>query len=113
MKLVALCNICGILQQRDVMPGEPFEARDDTHGKEMRTAGIACLPEEYEGVTKSELGDDQDGSESELGDDQGNNLLAAIQAADTPEALLALMPAEEPVPEIVAAFEARMVELEQ
>lgn len=113
MKLVALCNICGIFQQRDVLPGEPFEARDEAHGAEMIGAGIACLPEEYKDITQPSPADNQGNNPGQKpADAQGSDLLDAIQAAETPEALLALMPEVEPAPEIVAAFEARMKELE-
>lgn len=86
----------------DYMPGQCF-ACDPKEADRLVTMGAACYPAPPAPVAEPPAPPVVSNSE----------LLAAIEAAETVEALAALMPAEKPADEVVAAFDARMLELEQ
>lgn len=83
----------------DYLPGQTLSV-DTKEAERLIGLGAACYPVEAEKLTELALADNSE-------------LLAAIASAETIEALLALMPENEPDAAVVAAFESRMNELEQ
>lgn len=86
----------------DYQPGQCFDC-ETKEAERLVKMGVACYPVPPAPVAEPVAPPVVDNSE----------LLVAIAAAETVEALAALMPAEKPADEVIAAFDARMLELEQ
>ena len=100
-KVLLLSVILGCIDykgQTHVVGGAAFEC-DAKEAKRLIDLGVAEVAEPEE---KPVSGDSS----------VTNELLSAIESATTVEELAALMPAEEPSAEIIAAFDAKMIVLE-
>jgi hypothetical protein len=96
-KTILIAAILGCIHykgEEHVAGSKPFPC-DAKEAKRLIDLGVAAEPVE----------------ETEQTDTTISDLLAAIAAAETEEALMALMPEQDPGAEIAAAFEARLAEL--
>ncbi len=101
--IVAVLGCIHIGDKEHVPGGKPFEC-EAKEAKRLIKLGVAALATEK----------DQTQSDDDSTDDNAKaDLLAAIAAAETVDALQALMPEAQPDDEIAAAFVAKMTELEE
>lgn len=100
-KTILIAAILGCIHYKgeEHVAGGPAFPCDAKEAKRLIELGVAAEPTEEQEEETAKTG-------TTLAD-----LLSAIAAADTEEALLALMPADDPGEEVATAFEARLKEI--
>lgn len=113
MKIVAILG-CIHIGESEHIPGGPAFDCDQKEAKRLIDLGVAAVPSEKNpaGPTPEQLAADEEAKRLDVLAAQKEELLAAIAAAETTEALMEIMPKDQPDDEIAAAFVARMTELE-
>jgi hypothetical protein len=104
-KLLLIAVISGCIDYKGethVVGGPAFEC-EAKEAKRLIELGVAEIPDTAEKTTAA--------TGAGMPTEATFELLAAIEAATTIDELTALMPEEQPVQEIITAFEAKMAEL--
>lgn len=116
-KLIKLVAVLGCIHigTEEHIPGGPAFDCDQKEAKRLIELGVAAIPSEKNpaGPTPEQLAADEETKRLADLAAAKTELLAAIEAAETADDLLKIMPDNEPDEEISAAFVAKMTELEQ